>query len=153
MTVALNTIAKVADAARLAATPVTVEPLIDMPNGSLSSAPVLSASSGAEAPAQVVPDSMPPANVVFVGNVSDAVTAVAVDGPGLVISMQYRMVAPGMALGLVALTPSLTMLLTFVTLNMVGVMTSSLWSSTSPKPPWPVAALPLVEDQRNRPNT
>jgi hypothetical protein len=55
---ASKTIAKVAPGAKVGAFPVIIEPLSDIPKGSLSSAPISSSSSGVVAVAHVVPENM-----------------------------------------------------------------------------------------------
>ena len=100
-------IANVAPAASDPVDPVTVVPAMLIPNGSPSSVPLLPSSSGVKGPLQLVPDArLPVAYVTSAGRVSVADMLVAVADPVLVTRMQYRTVAPGIALGLEPLTPS-----------------------------------------------
>ena len=88
-TVALNTIAKLLPAAREAVRPVIVVPLIEIPKGSLSSAPAASSSSTVVAVAQLVPDRrLADVYVTSAGTLSMATTEVVVPGPRLVTKMQ-----------------------------------------------------------------
>jgi hypothetical protein len=129
LTVALKAIAKEDAGPSDAAVPVRVVPVIETPNGSLSSASVALSSSAFVADAQLVPDNRVPGIYVTVegnGSLIDTLAAVAL--PELDTIMQYRKIAVGKAFGFELLTPSFTTVLTLVTLSVVcGLQKMMSW--------------------------
>lgn len=100
--------------------PVIVDPDTDAPFG-VSSAPIESSSSASVAVPQLGPVNIEPGtNVTSAGIVSLIAKSLAVIVPRFEIVIQYCTVAPGMAFGLVVLTPSDKIRLILLTDKLAG---------------------------------